>query len=141
MASLLAGVTCPTQNVCSFDNESLRSSSRTVSARLAAGLSNDGIAANLGAIAFRQTSQIVAVLFTVFNLEAKGRVVRAGGVITRRDWSRDGRGDRRRRCRTADWRHGRDWGRIAVPSNRGATGRCNFVIDGIPRGLTERIVA
>jgi hypothetical protein len=41
-----------------------------------------------------------------------------------------------------DWRWAgrREWCRIDI-LNRGATGRSNFVVDGILRGLTESIVA
>jgi hypothetical protein len=98
MPSLLAGDICSTQTACSFDNESLCSQSRTVSARLAAGISNnDGIAARLLYSAVRQTSQKVAVSLIAFQLEAKGRVVLADGVSRRRDW-------RRRWSRRRDWR-------------------------------------
>ncbi len=67
--------------VCSFESESLRSSSRTVSARLAAGIFYAGSTANLLAKAFRQTSHIIAVYVILFILEAKQRVVLAGSII------------------------------------------------------------
>ena len=69
------------RKVCSFDNESLRSPSKTVSARLAASTSYAGITAKRFAV--RQTTQIDAVSQTTFIPKEKRRVVLAG-----RGWRR-----------------------------------------------------